>query len=129
MLKISTKSEIKKQVYGDDISFGSEQHHAMHALTFFLFMTRRVLKGEPVKKRLLGRILHHLMDLREYLEEGECNHLVNVLISKVRSLYDKPALQGRAALWLVQNRRHVIRFAACYKREEIFKNLEGLNHA
>lgn len=132
MLKIKQKNEIKKQVYGsntNDIRRGSEQHHAMHALTFFLFMIRRALKGEPVKRELLARILHHLMDLREFLENDALNRLVNALIAGVRSEYNRRANPMTMRAWLVQNQDQVMRLARYYQREEIFKDMKGLRHA
>lgn len=67
---------------------GHEQHHAMHALTFFYFLVFRTLNGERVRRRLLARIIHHLMDLREFLEEGPLNELTNDLCSTVQLEYD-----------------------------------------
>lgn len=66
-----------------------EQHHAMHALTFLFFLSRRTLKGERVARRLLGRIIHHLMDLREFLEDAELTALVNSLYAGLQYEYDQ----------------------------------------
>lgn len=65
-----------------------EQHHAMHVLTLLYFLIRRTMKGERVARRIVGRIIHHLMDLREFLEEGELAGLVNALYSGLQVEYD-----------------------------------------
>ena len=68
---------------------GHEQHHAMHALTFGFFVAYHSLKGERVKRRLVSRMLHHLMDLREFIDNDDFNNVVNALCKSIQSEYDK----------------------------------------
>lgn len=74
------KIEIKKSV-------NQESHHALHALTFFYMAIHSTLEGKRVRRRLLGRMIHHLMDLREFLEEGPVNDLANDLLITVQEEY------------------------------------------
>ncbi len=66
-----------------------ESHHAMHALMLFVIMIHDTLSGKRVRRRLLGRIMHHLMDLREFLEEGVVNDLANDLYTSVQNEYER----------------------------------------
>ena len=66
-----------------------EQHHAMHALTFLYLVIRKTLLGERISRRLIGRIVHHLMDLREFIANPELNNLINRLTSSVQAEYDR----------------------------------------
>lgn len=72
-----------------DSRIAEESHHAMHALLFFVIMLRQTLSGKRIKRRLLGRIMHHLMDLREFLAEGVVNDLANDLYTSVQNEYEK----------------------------------------
>ena len=76
------KVEIKK-------SISQEQHHSMHALTFFYMVIHKTLKGEYVGRRLIGRIIHHLMDLREFIDDRALTDLVNILLASLQFEYDR----------------------------------------
>ncbi len=77
---------------GSDINentrISQEQHHAMHVLTFLYFLVYRTLNGERIRRRIIGRIIHHLMDLREFLEDGALNDQANILLGSVQKEYD-----------------------------------------
>lgn len=66
-----------------------EQHHAMHVFTFLYIAIRKTLSGERVKRRLVGRILHHLMDLREFIDNKDLNVLVNDLCGSLQREYER----------------------------------------
>ena len=72
-----------------EVRIAEEQHHAMHALTFLHFMIVRTIRGERLKRRLLGRAIRHLADLREFLEDGTLSVLVNDLLKSLEYEYDK----------------------------------------
>ncbi len=67
----------------------SEYHHAAHALFLLFCVIRLTIKGEKVKRRTLGRIIHHLMDLREFIGDSALNELVNSLRESVQAEYDQ----------------------------------------
>ncbi len=87
ILKNSNIKEIKQYTYIAP-PIAQEQHHAMHVLLFFQILACRTLNGERIKRSILGRIIHHLMDLREFLEDGSLSDLTNVLCESVQQEYD-----------------------------------------
>ncbi len=107
-IKKSIPGRSKGSPVGDE-TLGAESHHAMHALTFFVIMAYETLSGRRVGRRLLGRIMHHLMDLREFLEEGAVNDLANELYTSVQNEYERSlSLFSRAIHKSTRNVTHTL---------------------
>ncbi len=83
----NSKNDLKSDI-NENIRISQEQHHAMHVLTFLYFLTYRTLNGERIRRRILGRIIHHLMDLREFLDDGALNDQANILLESIQKEYD-----------------------------------------
>ena len=98
-----------------------EQHHAMHALTLFYFMIRKTLLWVEVKRSLVGGIVRHLMDLREFLGDPEMTELVNGLWKSLAAELEKPSLHLYP--WFVAHQEKVLQFARHYGKEGIFQDL------
>lgn len=60
-----------------------EQHHAMHVLTFTLFIKQLAVKNQPVHQTLIDRAIFHLIHLREYIQDPEMGDLVTDLSSSL----------------------------------------------
>lgn len=98
-----------------------EQHHAMHALTFFYFMIRKSFLLKEVRRSLLAGIVRHLMDLREFLNDPEVTELVNFLWRSLQNAQGKPSLYLYP--WIVAHQDRVLQFAKHYGKENIFRHL------
>lgn len=83
----ASSKDLKTDI-NENMGIAEEQHHAMHVLLFFQILAYRTLDGQKIKRSILGRIIHHLMDLREFLEDGSLNDQVNILLASVQKEYD-----------------------------------------
>ena len=98
----------------------------MHALMFFYIAIYEMLNGKPVKGRLLSRVIHHLMDLREFINDETLNDLVNHLLTNLRtSRYIGPRTKRATDIrkWIVKNLADIMEFAERYGRKALFNEL------
>lgn len=70
-------------------SLPQEQHHSGHALMFLYFAIHRTLLGERIGRRLVGRIIHHLMDVREFISDLDLTDLLDRLRLSLEVEYDR----------------------------------------
>lgn len=77
------------QSTGESGSIPQEEHHSGHALMFLYFAVHETLLGKRIGRRLLGRIIHHLMDVREFISDPDLTDLIDRLRLSLELEYDR----------------------------------------
>ncbi|MBP9865662.1 MAG: hypothetical protein KBC91_04580 [Candidatus Omnitrophica bacterium] len=108
-----------------------EAHHAMHILTFFLFMMNLMEKHLPVRKTLVDRVIYHLLNLREFIQDSRLGDQVTDLSASISLAYDDFFPQGVSesthaypvAQWLESHEHTIMDLARHYGKESVFQGL------
>lgn len=108
-----------------------EAHHAMHILTFFLFMMNLMEKNLPVRKTLVDRVIYHLLNLREFIQDSRLGDQVTDLSASISMAYDDFFPQGAAESvhaypveqWLESHEQTILELARHYGKESVFQGL------
>lgn len=106
-----------------------EAHHAMHILTFFLFIMGMAEKNQPVRKTLVDRVIYHLLNLREYIQDTHMGDVVTDLSAGISLAYDDffPANESETChsypvvQWLERHESSILELARHYGKESIFQ--------
>ncbi len=108
-----------------------ESHHAMHILTFFLFIMNLLEKNQPVRKVLVDRVIFHLLNLREFIQDTRMGDRVTDLSASISLAYDDFFPGGSAetpsgfpvAQWLEAQEGAILELARHYGKESVFQGL------
>jgi hypothetical protein len=108
-----------------------EAHHAMHILTFFLFMMNLMEKHLPIRKTLVDRVVYHLLNLREFIQDSRLGDQVTDLSASISIVYDEFFPQGAeesvhaypVEQWLESHEHTILELARHYGKESVFQGL------
>ena len=108
-----------------------EAHHGMHALTFFLFMMNLMEKQLPVRKTLIDRLIYHLLNLREFIQDSRLGDQVTDLSASMSIVYDDFFPEGAVESvhayaieqWLESHEHTILALARHYGKESVFQGL------
>lgn len=108
-----------------------EAHHAMHVLTFTLFMMNLTEKHLPVRKALVDRVIYHLLNLREFIQDSRLGDSVTQLSASISLAYDELFPDGASETvsdyplqqWLNRQESTILELAGHYGKAAIFQGL------
>jgi len=108
-----------------------EAHHAMHILTFFLFMMNLMEKNLPIRKTMIDRVIYHLLNLREYIQDSRLGDQVTHLSASISLAYDEFFPEGSSESvqaqpveqWLESHEHTILELARHYGKESVFHGL------
>lgn len=124
-------------VAGSFLDFDSESvtvqeaHHAMHILTFFHFIMNLMEKQLPVRKALVDRVIYHLLNLREFIQDSRLGDQVTDLSASISIVYDEFFPGGASESlttypierWLESHEHTILELARHYGKESVFHRL------
>ncbi len=108
-----------------------EAHHAMHSLTFFLFMGNYLEQGRSVRRALVDRVIYHLLNLREFIQDAKMGDLVTELSASLSLAYEDFFPGGAAESvslfpmthWFELHEHAILELARHYGKEAVFQGL------
>ena len=108
-----------------------EAHHAMHILTFFLFMFNHLGQGRSVRRALVDRVIFHLLNLREFIRDTKMGDLVTELSASISLAYEDffPGLMSETtdifpmSRWFELHEHAILELARHYGKEAAFHGL------
>ncbi|MCB9800017.1 MAG: hypothetical protein H6757_04585 [Candidatus Omnitrophica bacterium] len=124
------KAEVFLDLEMMDVSI-QEQHHAMHVLTFILFIKQISYKNQWVHRSLIDRAIFHLIHLREYIHDPEMGDLVTDLSSSLMLASEHPvealrffedeADKFNMDGWFSHNEQKIMTLAEYYGKTAVFR--------
>ncbi len=107
-----------------------EAHHAMHVLTFFAFLSDLTTHGKLIRQPLIDRVVYHLLNLREYIQDPRMGDIASDLCAAVTVSYDDFFPEGAAqpgnifclSQWIDRHEAAILALATHYGKEALFRS-------